>query len=53
MEKVQVRSEYIRDSLTAPRERYSHDAELQTRGTGGEESNVHYITLTASAIRYV
>ena len=31
----------------------SPDAELQTRGTDGEESNVHYITLTASAIRYV
>ena len=53
MEKVQVKSEYIRDSQTAPLERYLYDAELQTRETGGEASNVHYITLTASAIRYV
>ena len=53
MEKVQVRSEYIRDSQTAPHERYLPDAELQTQGTGGEESNVHYTTLTVSATRYV
>ena len=35
------------------RERYLPDAELQTLGTDGEASNVHYITPTASAIRYV